>query len=126
MLHIVFLILKIILFLILAVLGLLLAIALAVLLVPIRYRAEASLHGEIHARGRISWLFRLISLSFSYQNRPEGDEEGLKTEVRLLGFRLFKRKEEKGKDEEKETEEKEAGKRRQRKMRLRKKKRRKK
>ena len=51
MLHIVFLILKIILFLILAVLGLLLAIALAVLLVPIRYRAEASLHGEIHARG---------------------------------------------------------------------------
>ena len=109
MLHIVFLILKIILFLILAVLGLLLAIALAVLLVPIRYRAEASLHGEIHARGRISWLFRLISLSFSYQNRPEGDEEGLKTEVRLLGFRLFKRKEEKGKDEEKETEEKESG-----------------
>lgn len=107
MLHIVFLILKIILFLILAVLGLLLAIALAVLLVPIRYRAEASLHGEIHARGRISWLFRLISVSFSYQNRPEGDEEGLKTEVRLLGFRLFKRKEEKGKDEEKEAKEKE-------------------
>ena len=105
MLHIVFLILKIILFLILAVLGLLLAIALAVLLVPIRYRAEASLHGEIHARGRISWLFRLISLSFSYQNRPEGDEEGLKTELRLLGFRLFKRKEEIGKDDEKETEE---------------------
>ena len=43
MLHIVFLILKIILFLILAVLGLLLAIALAVLLVPIRYRAGPQL-----------------------------------------------------------------------------------
>lgn len=104
MLHIVFLILKIILFLILAVLGLLLAAALAVFLAPVRYRAEASLQEEIHARGRISWLFHLISVSVSYQNPPRSGGERLETEIRLFGFRLFRKKEEKGRGEEHEAE----------------------
>lgn len=87
MLHIVFLILKIILFLILAVLGLILAAALAVLLIPVRYQAEASLHERFQAKGRVSWLFCLVSAAFSWDS---GEGTGVKADVRILWFHPFK------------------------------------
>lgn len=87
MLHIVFFILKLILLLILAVLAVILAVFLSVLLAPVRYQIETSLHERFSADGRISWLFRLVTCSFSY------GEEGLKTKFGILWFHPFQEKE---------------------------------
>lgn len=92
--HIIIVILKILLCFILAVLGLFLALILSVLFVPIRCQAKASLFQNFQTRGRVSWLFRALSICFSYIGgeaadvRPE--DRGLKIEVRLFGFRIFK------------------------------------
>lgn len=87
MLQIVFFILKLILFLVLAAAAIILAVLLSVLLVPIRYQIETSLHERFSADGKISWLFRLISCSFSC-----GEEE-LRTKFRILWFHPFQGKE---------------------------------
>ena len=87
MLQIVFFILKLILFLVLVAAALILAVFLSVLLVPIRYQIETSLHERFSADGRISWLFRLVTCSFSY------GEEGLKTKFGILWFHPFQEKE---------------------------------
>lgn len=86
MLHIIGMILKILGILILVILGLLLLIFLTVLLVPIRYEASLEKQEKILAKGKISWLFSLIKLEFSYS------ENGLETE-----FKFFKKR--KTKDE---------------------------
>ena len=102
MLHIVFLILKIILFLVLAVLGL-----------PVSHcPCRASGSHPLPGRSVAAWgnpcqgaYFLAVSpdqpLFFIPKPPRGGREEGLKTEVRLLASGFFKRKEEKGKDEEK-------------------------
>lgn len=89
MLHIVFFILKVILFLLLSGLAVILAVVLSVLLAPVRYQGEASLHEKFSSKGKISWLFHLAACSFSY------GEEGLKTELRVLWFYPFREKTEK-------------------------------
>lgn len=86
MLQIVFFILKLILFLVLAAAAIILAVFLSVLLVPIQYQIETSLHERFSADGKISWLFHLISWSFSY------GEEGLRTKFRILWFHPFQDK----------------------------------
>ena len=80
MLHIIGMILKILGILILVILGLLLLILLTILLVPIRYEASLEKQEQILAHGRVSWLFSMIKLEFSYS------EEGLVTE-----FKFFKK-----------------------------------
>lgn len=87
MLQIVFFILKLILFLVLAAAAIILAVFLSVLLAPLRYQIETSLHERFSADGRISWLFRLVTCSFSY------GEEGLKTKFGILWFHPFQEKE---------------------------------
>ncbi len=82
MIQILLLILKIVGILLLVLLGLVLFVLLTVLFVPVRYRAEGSRHGEWRAKGRVSWLFRAVSLQFSFENGS------LTADVRLFGRRV--------------------------------------
>ena len=84
MLQILFLIIKIIGIILAALLGLALLILLLVLFVPVRYRAYGIRSSrECRAEGRVSWLLRLLSISFSFQ---DGE---LEIRVKLLGFTIL-------------------------------------
>lgn len=85
MLHIIFLILKIIGLLLLAILGLILAALLLVLLVPIRYRGTGSYYGKGKGSIVFSWLLHILTVRVEY----EGD---VTAAVRLFGFRILKPK----------------------------------
>lgn len=93
MLHILFIILKILGILLLVILGLLLLALLAVLFVPIRYRGDGNYHSikEFGLYLHVHWLFHVVSLRISYEN-------GLQYVVKLFGFRVFG-----SESEEKET-----------------------
>ncbi|HKL79765.1 MAG TPA: DUF2953 domain-containing protein, partial [Mobilitalea sp.] len=83
MLHIIFLILKIIGIILLSVLCLLVALILIVLLVPIRYKIEAE-HGEhLKVEGRISWLAHIVHANIAVQ---DGVNRIL---LRIFGFVIF-------------------------------------
>lgn len=60
------LVLKIIGLILLGILGLILALIFAVLLVPVRYRAEASYYDEARAKAEVSWLLHIISCRAVY------------------------------------------------------------
>ena len=81
MIHIILLILKIIGIILLVLAGLLLLATGTVLFVPLRYRAEGEVYGNLKAKGRVTWLFHLISVTASY-------EEELKISVKICGFPL--------------------------------------
>lgn len=79
-LHILLIILKIIGIIIAVLLGLILLLLAILLCVPVRYRLEASMPGEIKestARGRVTWLLRLIRIDASFE------EQELKWRVRI-------------------------------------------
>ena len=95
MLHIIWLVLKIIGIILLVLLGLLVAVLAAVLLVPLRYRADGSYHGRPVVTAKVTWLLHILSLKAVY------DEE-LDLSFRIFGFRLLKpgsRKEEEVEEE---------------------------
>ena len=84
MLQILFLIIKIIGIILAALLGLALLILLLVLFAPVRYRAYGIRSSrECRAEGRVSWLLRLLSIPFSFQ---DGE---LEIRVKLLGFTIL-------------------------------------
>lgn len=84
MLQILFLIIKIIGIILAVLLGLALLILLLVLFVPVRYRAYGIRSSrECRAEGRVSWLLRLLSIPFSFQ---DGE---LEIKVKLLGFTIL-------------------------------------
>lgn len=91
MLHILFLILKIIGILLLIVLGLILSVLAIVLFVPVRYGASAEKGSKIQAQVRISWLAGLIQIQAGY----DGGETG--ADVFLFGRSLLNRKPQKSK-----------------------------
>lgn len=79
-LHILLIILKIIGIIIAVLLGLIFLLLAILLCVPIRYRLEASMPGELKAstaRGRVTWLLRLIRIDASFE------EQELKWRVRI-------------------------------------------
>ena len=79
-LHILLIILKIIGIIIAVLLGLILLLLVILLCVPVRYRMEASMPGEIKestVRGRVTWLLRLIRIDVSFE------EQELKWRVRI-------------------------------------------
>lgn len=80
------LVLKIIGLILLGILGLVLALILIVLLVPVRYRAEASYYGEAKARAEVTWLLRIISCKVVYDGE-------LDMGIRIFGFRTGGREE---------------------------------
>ena len=94
MLHILFIILKILGILLLVILGLLFLCLLAVLFVPIRYRGNGSYHSikDFGVHLHIHWLLHAVSLRIAYEN-------GLRYAVKLFGFRIFG-----SESEEKDTE----------------------
>ena len=79
-LHILLIILKIIGIIIAVLLGLILLLLVILLCVPVRYRMEASMPGEIKEStvcGRVTWLLRLIRIDASFE------EQELKWRVRI-------------------------------------------
>lgn len=88
MIHILLLILKIIGLILLAALGILLLLVLSFLFVPVRYKVEGSWHGELKAHAAVYWLFHFLSLKAVY------GQDGLTWTLRILGFRLGKKKKE--------------------------------
>ena len=94
LLHILFIILKILGILLLVILGLLFLCLLAVLFVPIRYRGNGSYHSikDFGVHLHIHWLLHAVSLRIAYKN-------GLRYAVKLFGFRIFG-----SESEEKDTE----------------------
>lgn len=67
-------------------LAVILTVFLSVLLAPVRYQGEMSLHERFSAEGKISWLFHLLACSFSW------GKEGIKTDLRILWFHPFQEK----------------------------------
>ena len=79
-LHILLIILKIIGIIIAVIIGLLLLLLVTFLCVPVRYRLDASMPGEIKessAYGRVTWFLRLIRIDVSFE------EQELKWRVRI-------------------------------------------
>lgn len=85
MLHILFLILKIIGILLLVVLGLILSVLAVVLFVPVRYRVSAEKGSKIQAEGSLSWLMGMIRIQAGY----DGGQTGI--DLFLFGRSLLNR-----------------------------------
>lgn len=80
MLHILFLLLKIIGCVLLALLCLILLLVLIVLLVPIRYRVSAEKYTDFAAEAEVSWLLHLLGLFMRFDMK---EEEGRRLHLRL-------------------------------------------
>ncbi|HHX79091.1 MAG TPA: hypothetical protein GX695_05020, partial [Acholeplasmataceae bacterium] len=68
MLHIIWLLLKIIGIIILALVLLILAIILIVLFIPISYRAHLTHGDEIYLKGKVHWFLSVISIPIMFEN----------------------------------------------------------
>ena len=90
MLHVLLLILKIIGWILLGIVGLLLLLLLLILFCPIRYQADISYQGgkTLQAKAKVRYL--ILSVRVLYDQSREKDK--LKQEIRLLWFRLGKKK----------------------------------
>lgn len=88
MLPILLMILKIIGIVILAVLVLVFAVLLLVLLAPVRYSVSGSYYGRIQGTVKLTWLLSALWVKATY-------EDGLDMTVRVLGKRVFQKKEDK-------------------------------
>lgn len=90
MLHVLLLILKIIGWILLDIIGLLLLLLLLILFCPIRYQADVSYQGgkTLQAKAKVRYL--ILSVWVLYDQSREKDK--LKQEIRLLWFRLGKKK----------------------------------
>ena len=90
MLHVLLLILKIIGWILLGIIGLLLLLVMLILFCPIRYQADISYQGgkTLQAKAKVRYL--ILSVWVLYDQSREKDK--LKQEIRLLWFRLGKKK----------------------------------
>ena len=82
MLHIIWMILKIVGIVLLVILGLVFLVLLLVLLVPVRYRLAGSYHEKPAGGADVSWFFKAVFLSVTY-------EDGLRIALKLLGRKVF-------------------------------------
>lgn len=101
MLHILFLILKIIGIIILVLLGIVLLLAALVLFVPVRYKVEAKAEGEfasLSLRAKASWLLYVLSVSGVYERQK------FVWTLRIFGVKVRKRKKETLIQEEEENQ----------------------
>ena len=90
MLHVLLLILKIIGWILLGIIGLLLLLVMLILFCPIRYQADISYQGgkTLQAKAKVRYL--ILSVRVLYDQSREKDK--LKQEIRLLWFRIGKKK----------------------------------
>lgn len=99
MLHILWVIIKIIGIVLLTLLGIILVLLLLVLFLPIQYRVKGEIGENTYAKGSVSWLFHLVAISFRYEMKQ------MKVFLRILGipFNIPITEEEKRRREEKRT-----------------------
>ncbi len=83
MLHVIFLLFKIIGIILLVLLGLILTILLVILLIPIRYRIRVNHGEEFQLEGRISWLLHVVHMRISLLG------EQRRILLRIFGFALY-------------------------------------
>lgn len=90
MLHVLLLIIKIIGWILLGIVGLLLLLALLILFCPIRYQADVSYQGDktLQAKAKVRYL--ILSVRVLYDQSQE--KEKFEQELRVLWFRLGKKK----------------------------------
>lgn len=104
MLHVVFLILKILGILFLSILGLFLLLLCAALFVPVRYQLDMEKQEQVRVTVRAGWLFRFLFVKYELR-WPEEEALWQNLCFRILGipvfrpFRKKKKKREKGKPE---------------------------
>ncbi len=90
MLHVLLLILKIIGWILLGIIGLLLLLVLLILFCPIRYQADISYQGGKTLRAKAKMRYLIVSVRVLYDQSREKDK--LEQEIRVLWFRLGKKK----------------------------------
>jgi len=83
MLSIILTILKIIGLILVVILGILLLVIAAILWVPFRYRIVASKYEDMKANVKLSWLCRLIYITFGYDGGKP------RFVIRIFGFALI-------------------------------------
>lgn len=88
MLHILFIILKIIGIMLLSILGLFLLLILTILLIPIRYVSKGEFNQEKTIKLKVSWLLSLFSFHLIYE---EGE---VKSSFKILAFTIKAKKKE--------------------------------
>ena len=66
-------------------LAILLVLLLLILFVPIRYDMEGENSEKLHAKGKVHWLFRIVSFHVSYE-----DDE-MKMVARVFGVPVWKK-----------------------------------
>ena len=104
MLHVVFLILKILGILFLSILGLFLLLLCAALFVPVRYQLDMEKQEQVRVTVRAGWLFRFLFVKYELR-WPEEEALWQNLCFRILGIPVFrpfqkkKKKREKGKPE---------------------------
>lgn len=81
MLSLLQILLKILGIILLSILGILVVLLLVVLLVPVRYGVKGSYKEEFICRGKVTWLFHLVSITVDY-------EKQLHTKIKILGIPL--------------------------------------
>lgn len=90
MLHVLLLVLKIIGWILLGIVGLLLLLVLLILFCPIRYQADVAYQGGKTLRAKAKVRYLILSVRVLYDQSREKDK--LEQEIRLLWFRLGKKK----------------------------------
>ncbi len=65
--------------------GILLILLLLVLLVPVRYDLDGENKDKLRAKGKVHWLFHIVSFQISYEN----DE--MKMIARIFGVPVWKK-----------------------------------
>lgn len=85
MLHVIFIILKIIGIVLGVLLALLLLLLGIILFVPVRYRVQSSKYDTIRAKARVSYLCKIVSFRFQYNS----DDETYSYCLRIFGYPLI-------------------------------------
>ncbi len=119
MIHIVFIVLKIIGIILASVLGLLIALILIALFVPIRYKLNAEYEEDFKAAARFTWLLRIVSFTAEYGREDieisdvteileeESDLQGnFRMRLKIFGKILFDSSKKEEEKEEKASEKK--------------------
>lgn len=89
-------ILKIIGFVLLGIIGFVLLLLLIVLFWPIFYRVEGDYHGELKAKAKVTYLFHLVRVIFTYENKKPY------LVAKVLWFKLYENDFSKDDDEDEE------------------------
>ena len=66
-------------------LGIMLLLLILVLFIPVRYDIEGENNEKLQAKGKVHWLFHIVSFQVSYEN------EKMKMVLRIFGVPVWKK-----------------------------------